>query len=186
MKIGIIGAGEVGHKLAGLIVQGGNEAVMCGRTSGSLREVLEQGIIILAVRWENIPDVMREVEDWQGKILIDATNQLTYSDDGSPVRVELDVTGSEYVAGLAKNARVIKAFGSLFSQYMDGITQEGRRVLFYAGDDIDAKREVYSLFCAMGFFPVDLGSLTDGGKLLQVGGALSGKHFVKRSDDLCL
>ena len=34
--------------------------------------------------------------------------------------------------------------------------------------------------------PVDLGSLADGGRLMQVGGPLNGKHFIKREEDMCL
>ena len=96
------------------------------------------------------------------------------------------MTGSEYVASLAKNARVVKSFNHLFGQYMDGRVEGGRRVLFYAGDDAAAKRTLHSLFEAMGFYPVDLGGLADGGRLMQVGGPLNGKHFIKRDSDMCL
>ena len=51
---------------------------------------------------------------------------------------------------------------------------------FIAGDDLEAKSIVKGLFDQMGFYPVDLGSLSIGGKMMQfVGGPLSGKHFTQ-------
>ena len=80
----------------------------------------------------------------------------------------------------------MKAFNSLFGTYMDGVVDGGRRVLFYCGDDADAKAGLGGLFDQMGFYPVDLGGLAEGGRLMQVGGPLNGKHLVKRDDDRCL
>ncbi len=205
MKVGIIGAGNVGQTLARLILAAGNEVVMCnsrepetlssvietlgkGASAATLAEVSEQDIVILAVWWDTVPKVMEQVGDWSSRILIDATNQLTFTSDSTrPIPVKLDgMTGSEYVSSLAKNARVVKAFNSLFGQFMDGEVNGGNRVLFYAGDDNNAKKTLHPLFTAMGFYPVDLGGLKEGGKLMQVGGALNGKHFIKRTKDMCL
>lgn len=203
MKIGIIGAGDIGQRLARHFLNTGNEIVICnsrgpetlkdtvaslgkGASAGTLQEVSEQEIVVLAVWWDTIPKVMAQISDWNGRILIDATNMLTVSEQGPhPVKLE-SMTGSEYVASLAKNARVVKSFNHLFGQYMDGKVNGGYRVLFYAGDDTDAKRTLHPLFDAMGFYPVDLGSLADGGRLMQVGGPLNGKHFIKREEDMCL
>lgn len=203
MKIGIIGAGDIGQRLAKHVLSTGNEVVICnsrgpetlrdaiaalgsGASAGTLQEVVAQDIVILAVWWDAVPKVMAQLSDWNGRILIDATNMLTVTEQGPrPVRLE-NMTGSEYVASLAKGARVVKSFNHLFGQYMDGQIDGGRRVLFYAGDDADAKRTLHPLFEAMGFYPVDLGNLADGGRLMQVGGPLNGKHFIKRDSDMCL
>ena len=203
MKVGIIGAGEIGRRLAKHVLDTGNEAVICnsrgpetlaetiaalggGASAGTLQEAAAQDIVILAVWWDTIPKVMERVSDWKGRILIDATNMLTMTERGPmPVKLE-NMTGSEYIESLAKSARVVKSFNHLFGQYMDGRVNGGRRVLFYAGDDSDAKRTLHPLFEAMGFYPVDLGGLADGGRLMQVGGPLNGKHFIKRDSDMCL
>jgi predicted dinucleotide-binding enzyme len=58
--------------------------------------------------------------------------------------------------------------------------QAGRQVLFLAGDDADAKTTVKDLTAAFGFAPVDLGSLREGGRLMQLGGPLSGLHALKQ------
>lgn len=203
MKIGIIGAGDVGQRLARHFLNIGNEVVLCnsrgpetladtvaslgkGASAGTLQEVASQKIIVLAVWWDAIPSVMAQVEDFNGNVLIDATNQLTVTEQGPRPAMVQDLTGSEYVASLAKNARVVKAFNHLFGQFMDGKVDGGNRVLFYTGDDADAKGTLRPMFEQMGFYPVDLGGLAAGGALMQVGGALNGKHFIKREEDMCL
>lgn len=203
MKVGIIGAGEIGQRLARHFLSIGNEVILCnsrdpdtlretiaslgeGASAGTLADVSKQEIVVLAVWWDVIPSVMKKISDWNGRILIDATNMLTVTEQGTRhVNLE-NITGSEYVASLAKGARVVKAFNHLFGQFMDGSVEGGNRVLFYAGDDIAAKKTLKPMFEAMGFYPVDLGSLADGGRLMQVGGALNGKHFIKRTEDMCL
>jgi predicted dinucleotide-binding enzyme len=53
-------------------------------------------------------------------------------------------------------------------------------VLFYSGDDADAKTTVRSLIEKAGFFAVDLGALDVGGPLASLPfGPLSGVSFVK-------
>ena len=203
MKIGIIGAGDIGQRLARHFLNIGDEVVICnsrgpetlketvaalgeGASAGTLQEVAAQEIVVLAVWWDTIPKVMEQIENWNGRILIDATNMLTVTEQGPrPVRLE-NMTGSEYVASLAKGAKVIKSFNHLFGQFMDGKVDGGNRVLFFAGDDAEAKGLLKGKFEMMGFYPVDLGGLATGGALMQVGGALNGKHFIKRTEDMCL
>lgn len=203
MNVGIIGAGDVGQRLARHFINAGCEVALCnsrepdslkevvarlgeGAHAGTLTEVAAQEVVVLAVWWDVVPKVLAQVDDLGGRVLIDATNQLTVV-DGAPKPAVLDgVTGSEYVASLAPGARVVKAFNHLFGQFMDGEVEEGNRVLFYAGDDADAKATLHPLFEKMGFYPVDLGGLAAGGQLMQVGGALNGKHFIKRKEDMCL
>jgi uncharacterized protein YbjT (DUF2867 family) len=57
----------------------------------------------------------------------------------------------------------------------------GKRVIFLAGDDIDAKAEVISLFKDAGFFTIDLGSLIMGGAMQQLGAPLAGMHLIRLS-----
>lgn len=56
----------------------------------------------------------------------------------------------------------------------------GRRVLFYSGDDARAKAEVGALIDRLGFFGIDLGPLSVGGRLVQFpGGPLPAHNFVR-------
>ncbi|MBB3456245.1 putative dinucleotide-binding enzyme [Rhizobium sp. BK313] len=89
---------------------------------------------------------------------------------------------SEIVADLVPGARVVKAFNHLFAHLISGDPQAegGKRVLFYSGDDVSTKAEVGTLIDRLGFFGIDLGPLSIGGKLAQFPGApLPGLNLVK-------
>ncbi|MCY1528927.1 hypothetical protein D9M68_640500 [compost metagenome] len=85
---------------------------------------------------------------------------------------------AEHVPG----ARLVKAFNHLQPALLAGDPQDegGRRVLFLSGDDAPAKAEVAGLIERLGFFPIDLGSLDEGGRLAQFpGGPLPALNLVK-------
>jgi 8-hydroxy-5-deazaflavin:NADPH oxidoreductase len=77
---------------------------------------------------------------------------------------------------------VVKAFNTLFARVLaaDPRHDAGRQVVFYAGDDADAKTRFRELAEAFGFATVDLGSLHEGGRLMQPGAPLSGLHVLKQ------
>lgn len=58
----------------------------------------------------------------------------------------------------------------------------GRRVLFLAGDDQEAKAEVVAVFKTIGFAPIDLGGLREGGKMQQLTGPLAGINLALLDD----
>ncbi|MFV5994885.1 hypothetical protein ACNPQM_21095 [Streptomyces sp. NPDC056231] len=72
-------------------------------------------------------------------------------------------------------ARIVKAFNTLFAAFIaaDPQHEEGRQVVFYAGDDADAKAAVAALLNQFGFAALDLGSLREGGRLMRLDGPLS-------------
>jgi predicted dinucleotide-binding enzyme len=75
----------------------------------------------------------------------------------------------------------VKAANTYAAQILAADPHEagGRRVLFFAGDDAEAKRAVGELFDAAGFFPVDVGDLVSGGGMQQAGGPLAGHNLVR-------
>ena len=88
---------------------------------------------------------------------------------------------SQIFRTLVPGARVVKAFNHLaVSVLPDPAVSGGQRVLFYWGDDADAKAEVRRLLEQTGHFPVDLGVLDVGGPLTSPPhGALAGINFIK-------
>ncbi|MGW2649927.1 hypothetical protein ACWC2T_34715 [Streptomyces sp. NPDC001393] len=80
----------------------------------------------------------------------------------------------------AGGAWVAKALNTLFAPFIaaDPRHAEGRQVAFYAGDDTDAKATVAGLLGEFGFATLDLGGLREGGRLMQLDGALSAKHLL--------
>ncbi|MFE2585147.1 NADPH-dependent F420 reductase [Streptomyces sp. NPDC059378] len=194
--IGILGAGEIGRAVADKAVRHGHE-VLIGNSRGpeTLKAVVEQlgpkaravtaeeaarpELVILAVPFSAVPD-LTGLADWSGKIVVDTTNQFAAA---NPWRGRYDVgdlTGSEWVAERLPGARIVKAFNTLFAAFItaDPQHEKGRQVVFYAGDDADAKAAVAGLLDEFGFAALDLGGLREGGRLMQLDGPLSAKHLL--------
>ena len=54
-------------------------------------------------------------------------------------------------------------------------------MIFFSGDDATAKKEVSAMIDKLGFAPIDLGGLVQGGSMQQAGGPLSGVNLIRRS-----
>jgi 8-hydroxy-5-deazaflavin:NADPH oxidoreductase len=76
------------------------------------------------------------------------------------------------VARALPGARLVKAFNHLPAAILaaDPAVAGGRRVIFLAGDDVDAVETVAALVERLGFAPVRLGRLAEGGLLVQARG----------------
>ncbi|AEY85387.1 NADP oxidoreductase coenzyme F420-dependent [Streptomyces hygroscopicus subsp. jinggangensis 5008] len=109
---------------------------------------------------------------------MDATNDFSVSPGPG------QVTTSEQVAALAPGARVVKALNHLFAADLaaDPRAASGNRVLFVSGDDDAAKKLLSTVLTDLGYAPIDLGGLADGGRLHQAnGGPLVGHNLVRLS-----
>ncbi|MFD4527016.1 NADPH-dependent F420 reductase [Streptomyces sp. NPDC058470] len=199
MKIGTLGAGTVAQAIARHAVSHGHQIVLSNSRgpasltglaedlgplagAGTPEEAAAAEVVVLAVGWPQVPDAVVALPPFDGRIVIDATNQFVSPPPHFEIADLGDLTGSEYVASLLPGARVVKAFNTLYSQYIaaDPHHEAGRQVLFLAGDDADAKATVRDLTAGFGFAPVDLGGLREGGRLMQLGGPLSGLHVLKQ------
>jgi predicted dinucleotide-binding enzyme len=196
LSVGTIGAGRVAQAIAAHAVAVGHQvtlsnsrgpeslAELVGRlganaSAGTVAEAAQADLVILAVGWDQVPAAVKGLPDWNGRVVIDATNQW----NGPGTEVDLgDLTGSERNAALMPGARVVKAFNTLFAGVVaaqDPRRADGRLVVFLTGDDADAKATVSTFADSLGFAPVDLGGLREG-RLMQVGGGpLSGLHLTK-------
>src|ERR1700720_1340511 len=152
-----------------------------GAEAGSVREAAHADFVVLAVQWSNVAKALAGLPDWNGRILIDATNPT-----GGPPDFKLaelgNKTSSQVVASLAPGARVIKALNTLIVANLSADPREagGRRVLFMSGDDAPAKREGTKVLDRIGFATIDLGSLSIGGALQQFpGGPLPIHNLIK-------
>lgn len=199
MDFGVIGAGTVGQAIAGHLVGLGYRVVLSNSrgpatldgvverlgppaTAGTIEEAAAADMVFLAVRWADIPAALAGLPAWEGRILVDTTNQVAGPRPSDLVDLGSD-TGSEFVARHAPGARVVKAFNTLYGAYIaaDPRHPAGRQLLFYAGDDTAAKRTFHEVADRIGFAPVDAGSLREGGRLMQVGGGpLSALHALKQ------
>ncbi|MFD4566333.1 NADPH-dependent F420 reductase [Streptomyces sp. NPDC058467] len=194
--IGVVGAGEVGQAVADQAIRHGHE-VLIGNSRGpgtlealvdrlgpkaravTAEEAAKPELVFLCVPFFAVPE-LSDLTTWDGKIVVDTTNQFAAA---NPWRGRYDVgdlTGSEWVARHLPGARVVKALNTLFGPFIaaDPRHAEGRLVVFYAGDDVDAKAAVAGLLDEFGFAALDLGGLREGGRLMQLDGALSAKHLL--------
>ena len=177
MKIGIIGAGDVGGTL-GKIWRQRNHEVMFGVRNlqsqnvqrlakmdkslrfGDINEAVAFGdVILFAIPWTSVEETIRRSGNLSGKIVIDPTNPLT--PDLKQLALE-DTSVAERIADLAKGAKVVKAFNTIGAKTLDNlIFGSDRADLFICGDDIPSKRVVGELATDIGFDVVDVGSLAN-------------------------
>lgn len=148
-----------------------------------LPEAASADLVVLAVPFVHVGDVGTAIGDWTGKVVVDATNQFATA---SPYQGRADtegLTGNEWVAAKLPGATVIKAFNAMFGAFIaaDPRHAEGRQIVFFAADPSPAKDAFADMVDGFGFAPVDLGSLADGGRLIQLGGPLSGVNALRQS-----
>lgn len=195
MRFGSIGSGTIGQAVGRHVLNAGHDLILSNghgpdslssivselgprAAAGTVTEAAGADVVLLAVPWPKVPEALEGLPDWGGRTLVDATNQFP----AGPVELG-ERTGSELVASLAPGARVVKAFNTLYAAYIepDPRHEAGRQVLFYAGDDLAAKAGFRDLFDGIGFAPVDVGLLREGGRLMQIdGGPLSALHVLKQ------
>jgi predicted dinucleotide-binding enzyme len=184
MSYSIIGFGAVGQALARAFARKGIEVVVASRRGpealvaqaraiGSavipktLPDALKADVIFLALPFWEHQTIAKALPNWQGKTLIDVTNAY-----GVPVE-ELDGLPSSAVAAKAfAGAKFVKGFNHLAANLLaaDPSVEGGRRVVFLASDDDSAVPPVVALAERLGFAPVWLGKLDEGGALVQARG----------------
>lgn len=175
MKIGIIGAGNIGGNLGKVWAKKGHEIFfgvpdpdkhraladeLGGRAQvGVPREAAAFGeVVALAVPWKAVADAVGSCKgELAGKVLIDATNPVGW-DDGPTVAV--DGSAAQKIAEMAPGARVVKAFNTLGAEHLldpkvGGVVADA----FVCTDDDEARAIVTRLGEDLGFAMVDLGPL---------------------------
>src|SRR5258708_962769 len=164
--------------------------------AGTREEAGKADIVFLGIRWVDLKRVLGGLPAWNGRIVVDGTNPVEWidpdsqdaNDPSNPLAAygikPVDLGGrhsSSVVRDLVPGARLVKAFNHLDVNVLpEPEVSGGNRVLFYSGDDVDAKTTVRSLIAKAGFFAVDLGALDVGGPLASLPfGPLAGESFVK-------
>jgi 8-hydroxy-5-deazaflavin:NADPH oxidoreductase len=164
--------------------------------AGTVAEAASAGIVIAAVRWVDAERVFSALPAWNGRIVIDSTNPVEFLDPDSPDAKDpsnplaaygikaVDLGGkfsSEVFKQYVPGARVVRAFNHLVVNVLqEPKVSGGQRVLFYSGDDADAKTQVREIIDGTGFFPVDLGTLEAGGPMASLPlGSLAAHNFIK-------
>jgi len=182
MKYSIIGSGKVGTALARAFARKNIEVAIANsrgpETLASLREelgpsivpqsiqdALDAEIIFLAVPFAGHKDVAKQFKQWNGKIIVDTTNAFHVAPE------ELGgVLSSEVVFQAFAGARLVKAFNHLpAAQLGTTLSLDGQRqVIFVSSNEADASATIAAVATQLGFAPVELGRLDQGGVPLHV------------------
>ena len=193
MSYAIIGFGKLGQALAKAFARSGIEvSVATTRDPQSfaaeaaaigpqiipvtLAQAVKADTVFLAVRYESHRDVAQALPDWKGKIIIDVTNAY-----GVPTEALGDQPSAKVIAQAFAGASVVKGFNHLVAGVLDQdpAIQGGRRVVFLSSDEEDAATAVGALAEKLGFAPINLGGLSEGGLLVHARGDSWGKLIFK-------
>lgn len=186
MKIGIIGAGNMGSTAAHHLAEVGHEIMVCNSRgpetltdlidelgpnvqAGTVSETAEFGEIVIEAiplnAYESLPaDIL------SGKIVISMANYY-------PGRDGLMDVGESYMTLVAEHledSRVVKAFNAtgwptFRDEQRPDADPDDRIAVFVAGDDDEAKEVVSDLIEEIGFTPMDVGPLVEGGRHIENG-----------------
>ncbi len=175
MDITIIGTGNMARGIGSRALAGGHNLTVVGKDSESAQAVaadiggdgsvktavtgepLEGDVVVLAVYY---PDARAAVEQHAdqlaGKVVVDITNPVDENLDG--LVVPADGSATQELAGLAPDARFVKAFNTTFAGTLTAGEVSGHKLdVLIAGDDDEAKATVAGLVRDGGLNPIDVG-----------------------------
>ena len=193
MSYAIIGFGNIGQALAKAFARNGIEvsaattrdpqsfasaAAAIGPTiiPRKLADAVKADIIFLAVRFESHQDVAKALPTWKGKTIVDVTNAYGVSPEKLGGQSSAETVAQAFTGG-----RLVKGFNHLVAAVLaqDPAVHGGRRVVFLASDDDAAAAEIGALAETLGFSPIKLGGLSEGGLLVQARGNSWGQLIFK-------
>lgn len=177
MKVAIIGTGNMGSGLASTLAAANHEVAIGSRDPAKAAALAEKtghgavgggiaaavklaDVVILALPYGAVGDAIKAAGDVSGKVLVDITNPI--SADFKTLLIGHTTSAAEEIQALAPNAKVVKAFNTIFAQLFSSEARKGKTLqVFVAADDSDAKAVVSSLAKSAGFEPVDAGPLSN-------------------------
>jgi 8-hydroxy-5-deazaflavin:NADPH oxidoreductase len=196
MKIGMLGSGDVGRKLADGLIEVGHEVKIGTRdpakeqivqwvrnhvdrgekqkaSAGSFAEAASFGeMVIIATLWDGTVNAIKMADpakNLTGKMVIDVTNPLDFS-KGIPPKLAVGHTDSagETVQRLLPDAKVVKTLNIVGNPHM--IHPDfpcGPPTMFICGNDHEAKKMVIdSILTPFGWETIDIGGI-EGARLLE-------------------
>lgn len=181
MSYAIVGFGKVGQALAHAFARKNIDVTVASRRPPealalqaraigpkviptAMQEAVKADIIILALPFWEHREVAKAAANWQGRTIIDATNAFGVSVEDLGGLPSSAVIGKAFPGG-----RLVKAFNHLPAGVLaqDPAVPGGRRVVFLSSDDENATTTVATLVEQLGYAPVSLGKIAEGGQLVQ-------------------
>ena len=199
--IAILGAGNVGSTLGRAWSSHGHTLIYgvrdpdharhqhAAKTSGGAQVASipkaagQSDLIVLAVSWASVPDVLHACGDLDGKILMDVTNPLSFENETIALTQGLTTSGGEDVQRLVPKAHVFKTLNQVSFTVMAQTTgYPARPVMFVAGNSAAHKQSVLSLVSELGFDARDAGPI-ESCRFLEPYAMLTLEQYVKHGAD---
>ena len=175
MHVTLIGTGNMARGLGSRVLAGGHDLTVVGKDDQRAEAVaaelggqgrvgtavdgdpIEGEVIVLAVYYPDARAVVeRYADQLAGKVVVDITNPVNATFDG--LVVPPDGSATNELAGLAPDARFVKAFNTTFAGPLTQGEVDGQTLdVLIAGDDEDAKAQVAALARDGGLNPIDVG-----------------------------
>lgn len=198
MKYAIIGSGKIGSALARAFARRNIEVAIAnsrgpetltslkkelgpGVVPLSVRDACEAEVIFLAVPFPAHKDVAGRLKQWNGKIIVDTTNSFHAGPEEQGARLS-----SEVVSKAFGGAHLVKAFNHLPASQLGtnpGVAGQ-RQAIFVSSNEADASATVAAIASDLGFAPVELGRLDQGGVPLHVVGGRPGGLLFQNLEKL--
>jgi predicted dinucleotide-binding enzyme len=178
LKIGIIGAGNMGGPLGVTWAKAGHQVLWATRNPAELMPLVQQAaprasagyadaaaffgdVVVLAVPPNAVPQLGRDLgELLRGKIVIDITNPRADRDGEEQTARWLEMGAGQAMASYLPGARVVKAFNALGARMLAEPAPNGVRIgVPIAGDNAEDRELVARLVRDAGFEPVIVGPL---------------------------
>src|ERR1700727_1478402 len=179
--VAIIGAGNIGRRLAAGFAAGGQDFLLAGRDLEATRklasdfdghaavvsvgEAVERAdVLVLAVWFDAFKEVIAQYgEPLAGQLIVDPTNPIAPDGNGGFRKTigEQESSGQILADLLPAGTPLVKAFGTLSADTLSAAARREpeRAVLFYAADDDAAGNLIADLIRADGYEPVRVGGL---------------------------
>jgi 8-hydroxy-5-deazaflavin:NADPH oxidoreductase len=182
MKIGIIGAGNIGSALATRFADAGHDVrIANSRGPGTLAEIERQtgataveahdavkgaDVVVVTIPQAKVPNLPKDL--FKGVpanvVVIDTGNYYPRQRDGRIEGIEKGAPESRWVEQQIGRP-VVKAFNNIYASHLKNNGKpagtKGRIALPVAGDDTKAKAVVMKLIDEIGFDTVDAGEIDD-------------------------
>ena len=175
MHITLIGTGNMARGLGSRVLAGGHALTVVGKDAQRAEAVaadlagqgavatavasdpIEGDVVVLAVYYPDARHAVKQYADQlAGKVVVDITNPVNATFDG--LVVPPDGSATNELAGLAPDARFVKAFNTTFAGPLTQGEVDGQTLdVLIAGDDEDAKAQVAALARDGGLNPIDVG-----------------------------
>jgi NADPH-dependent F420 reductase len=187
MRVTIIGTGNMARGIGSRVVAGGHDLTVVGKDAEKAEAVaadvgdggsvetavagdpLEGDVVVLAVYYHDARDAVQQYGDQlAGKVVVDITNPVNETYDA--LVVPPDGSATQELAGLAPDARFVKAFNTTFANTLTAGEVSGHKLdVLIAGDDDEAKAAVAELAREGGLNPIDAGGLNRARELEALG-----------------